>query len=339
MIRRDDSICVILHGGAGALSEKHASKKLPGLQNALDAAWGALCAGESGEQAVAAALSIMEGDEHFNAGFGSYPSSDGVVLMDIGLMRGTGDFMSLLNVRKLKYPSLVALDMFSQGQALMSVWTNQLMQRVEESSGLLKERYGFVENPDDMIAPFVRELVAEKGVFEVESSTFSMGTVGCVVRDTFGKLHAGTSTGGVRLKHNGRVGDSPIIGSGVFADDDIGAISTTGHGESFLKAMFSGFVLAEMRTMQRRNKKVFQKSPAKLKKILAQEFRRMEKLTDGGRGGAIVVPKYGPPQYEFNSFMMSVGMRMGTTQKINQEEVFISLRNGKKLTPESTTNH
>jgi L-asparaginase / beta-aspartyl-peptidase len=332
----ENSICAVLHGGAGTLSEEHGEKKLPHLREALNAAWEVLCDGESGEYAVAAALRVMEGCEYFNAGFGAYPNADGIVLLDVGLMRGTGDFISLLNVRKLKYPSAVALDMFSQGRALMSIWTHEMMTKVENSSSELKAHYGVVESHQELIAPFVSKLIAEKGIFEVEANTLGSGTVGCVVRDTSGKLHAGTSTGGLRLKYNGRIGDTPIIGAGVYANNDICALSTTGYGEAFLRSHFSGFVIAEIRARLRENIKAFEDNPQVLTDILDSELNELQNHYNGN-GGVIIIPSRGAPQYAFNSEMMSVAARTGTCNEVTTEEIFVVTKHGKKLTLDTDT--
>ena len=323
---------VILHGGAGKLQTQHVKRKLPFLRKALDAAWEQLCDGKPGEFAVAAALRVMEGCEFFNAGFGGYPNINGVVLLDIGLMRGTRDFVSLLNVRRVKYPSAIVLDMLCHHRTLMTIWTHELMEQVNQAPLFIRERYGWVRSHEDLIAPYVKKLMQERKALEVSQDGGTHGTVGCVVRDANGKLFSGTSTGGVSFKYNGRIGDTPIIGSGVFADDDVCALSTTGHGESFLLSMLSGYIIAAMRQAQRKQEKVFEKSPKKLTKLLRDEIDEMSRKANKRGGAIIVIPRRGEPCYALNSEMVSLGVRTGSCASIEQDDAFILCQDGSRIT-------
>lgn len=298
--------CVIVHGGAGRLLDERARKKVPVMHRAVEAAWNELNRGKPGEFAVVAALREMEGSEYFNAGYGGYPNVDGIVLLDVGLMRGTRDFVSILNARRMKYPSSVALDLLRDDRSLMTVWTHQLMQQVDSAADFIKERYGWVPTHEDLLSPVVEEWLKKDGGEFSKSGETSGGTVGCVVRDLNGDLCAGTSTGGVNSKDNGRIGDTPVIGSGVFADNEIGALSTTGHGESLMLGLLSGFVLGEMRRDLRQQFDVFRREPEKLTCILEGEFRELSRKTANKGGGMIVIPPHGSPTFSFNSEMISI---------------------------------
>jgi len=326
-----NELSVILHGGAGRLAEEHTHLKLPGMQQALDAAWQVLVSGRSGIEAVAAALRVMEGDQYFNAGYGGYPNVDKIVLLDVGLMKGTGEFVSLVNVRRVKYPSLVALEMFKNHRHLLSIWTYQLECELEARSKEAKQEFGVVTKHKDMIAPFVQELLEKEDGFELVSENASThGTVGCVVRDINGEVHAGTSTGGTSLKFNGRIGDSPIIGSGVYADNEIGALSTTGHGEAFLRSSMSGFVLGEMRRALKDNPEVFTNNN-RLEDLLQKEMEELGRKNPGRSGAIVVVPKQGNPAFAFNSEMVSVAYRTGSPEKIQTSKVMIAKKDGDNL--------
>lgn len=325
-----NNLCVALHGGAGRFVEDHTLNKLPVMKEALDAAWSVLVKGKSGDLAVAEALSVMERSVYFNAGYGGYPNVDGIVLLDVGLMRGSREFVSLVNVRRVKCPSMVAYDMLQEHKGLVSIWTYELEQKLDNTSSENKERYGLVSRHEDLVAPYVTKLLKKKNA-EVESEgngdSSVHGTVGCVVRDAQGALHSGTSTGGVSLKHNGRVGDSPIIGAGVFADNEIGALSTTGAGEAFLRSSLSGFVLAEMRRELRANPNVFIEDPESLKELLEREIGEMDRKTKGKGGAIIVLPPKGDPQFAFNSSMASLAVRVGSETSIRDERVWIARPN------------
>jgi beta-aspartyl-peptidase (threonine type) len=328
----------MIHGGAGTATRERAQKKLPILEQALDLAWQALQTGKPGEHAVAAALGVMEQDEHFNAGFGGYPNIHGIVLLDIGMMRGDRSFISLLNVRRIKQPSAAALDMLKYNSALMTVWTHEMMQQVDGAPEFLKERYGWVGSHEEMIAPSVRELIEKNEALEVSADPESKvgGTVGCVVRDAHGHICAGTSTGGVHLKHNGRIGDTPIIGSGVFADDEIGGLSTTGHGESMLLSQLSGFTIGQLREELRRSPEVFLHQKGRLKEILSAEIDELDRKAPGRGGAIMVVPPAGAPAWAFNTEMVSIGYRWGAANKIECEGVSIEYKDGTYLHPGSS---
>jgi beta-aspartyl-peptidase (threonine type) len=312
---------IIIHGGAGSFGDEHAKLKLPLIQEALHKAWDSIKSGQSAEIACCSALRVLEDSEYFNAGYGGYPNKNGIVLLDVGLMRGNGDFVSLLNVRKLKYPSSAALHMLGHGQNLITVWTQELMEEIQNGDPQLKEECGLVNSHNDLIAPFVVELMKKKG-FEV-SATPDGGTVGCVVRDAQGHICAGTSTGGTSQKSNGRIGDSPIIGAGVYADDEIGGLSTTGHGESFLRVMFSGFLVAELRRQLRVDLDVFEKNPRRLNNIVNSELQNLRGKAKG-RGAVIVMPRSGQPTYGFIADKVSIGIKSSD----NSEDIFVDTQSG-----------
>jgi beta-aspartyl-peptidase (threonine type) len=309
----------------GAFTRSMRKKKLPYLAEARDRAWDALTKGQPGAMAVEAALRVMEECPYFNAGYGGYPNVNGIVLLDVGLMSGNRGFVSIVNMRRVKYPSSVALDMMSRRRAIMTVWTHELMQELDTAAPEIKERYGVVEKHEDLVAPFVKELLGKAQAAEVSS----LGTVGCVVRDASGRLFAGTSTGGVNLKSNGRIGDSPIIGSGVFADDEVCALSTTGHGESFMRSLFSGFVIAEMRRLLRNDPQVFARGPENCRALLENEFDEMKRKAPGTGGGIIIIPAGGEPTFSFNSEMLSVAFRSSRTA--GPGEAMIALADGRAL--------
>ncbi len=320
--------CVIVHGGAGKLPDERALLKVPVMRQAVRAAWDELQKGKPAEFGVAAALREMEASSYFNAGFGGYPNVHGIVLLDVGLMRGNRDFVSLLNVRRVKMPSAIALDMLKPNRTLMTVWTHELMNEVDGAPRFIKDRYGWVKTHEELLSPVVVEWLKDEGVEFTVSGETSGGTVGCVVRDMEGNLCAGTSTGGVNSKDNGRIGDTPIIGSGVFADNEIGALSTTGHGESLLSGLVSGFVLSRMSTSVREHPTVFREHPEKLDAILQSEFSELSRKSGKRGGGMVVVPPFGSPAYSFNTEMISVAFADGGGKEPGKVDSFIAKRGG-----------
>lgn len=308
----DSSLAVIVHGGAGSRENSTwDAEKARSIKESVDAAWGSLVRGEPGEAAVVAGIRVLEANGLFDAGYGSFPDENGKVFLDVALMRGSGDFISLANMSLATHPSEVALDMFPPGTALMSVWTERLKNKLRQVSPELRARYGLVEKDEDLISPYAREIAA--------LSKEKMGTVGCVVRDAEGRIFAGTSTGGTPNKPDGRVGDSPVIGAGVYADDQIGGLSATGHGESFLRSMTSAHVLSEMRREISQDAAIFARYPEKLKAIINAELAKMKAKHSRGEGGIIVIPRVGPPCFSYNSKNMAVGWRTGSADHIYSE--------------------
>lgn len=320
------NIAVIVHGGAGKLHPERAARKVPYLEEAVDQAWKRLADGESGLRAVESAMRVLEGSEYFNAGFGGYPNKNGIVLLDVGVMAGDRRFVSLLNVRRVKYPSAIAIDMLEDTDTLMTLWTHERMLALDKETLEKKERYGLVDSHENLIAPSVREMLTESSGFEVEHGH---GTVGCVVRDMSGQLFSCTSTGGTYLKANGRIGDTPFVGCGVFADNDICALSTTGHGETLMRGLVSGFLIADMRRALREDPDIFSKDPALAKEYLEEELRELRRKVPERGGGIIIIPKGGPPAFACNLAMLAVGYRCGTAEEIAESDAFILTQNGR----------
>lgn len=279
------NIAVILHGGAGVIGKELAQQKQPVLEQAREAAWSVLEAGGSAENAVVDALHLLEASQYFNAGYGAYLDQSGKVSLDAGLMRGNGDFISVLFARNFLYPSKLLAERFSPGMKLSFVWTEEEAAALERHP--LKDAFGWTSGEEEMIAPHIK-----RKDFEV----VSQGTVGCLARDCRGQLFAGTSTGGVANKYRGRVGDSPLIGHGVFADNELGALSTTGYGEAFMRSCFSGFVLAEVRRK------------GEIHSILESELKEMKRKC-GGTGGVIFLPPAEDPTFAFNSPQMALATK------------------------------
>lgn len=322
-------LAVAIHGGAGRFINDFTEKKLSYLKQALDNAWNALCRGAPAIEAVVEALVVLEDSEYFNAGYGGYPNDHGIVLLDVGLMKGSREFVSLINLRRVKYPSRVAFDMLAERPTLMSTWTYELERELDMASDERKKRYGLVKHHQDLIAPYVKKLLEQKEKLEIDNQPLpeNHGTVGCVVRDSQGLLAAGTSTGGVSLKSNGRVGDTPVIGSGVFADNEICGLSTTGHGESILRSLLSGFIIGEIRRDLSSDTLIYEREPERLRMLLERELGEMDRKTQGKGAGLVIIPKHGLPQYAFNASSISLALRAGNQNKRLLDRVVISRLN------------
>ena len=214
---------VAIHGGAGALTpdlEEHAEEIREFLSGVLECARAML---EQGEDAVAVsvgAVSTMESFELFNAGYGATLCSDGTVELSAAVMRGSDRAAgAVAGVRRAEHPIQAAASLLEGREVLL----------IGEAAERQGAAAGVELRPNDFfITP--RQLARLSG-----DADPSRGTVGAVCLDRDGTLAAATSTGGVRGQPPGRVGDSPLIGAGTWADGSV-AISCTGDGEAFIRA-------------------------------------------------------------------------------------------------------
>lgn len=231
---------VVVHGGgASCISADRKERVRQGVVKAVTVGYNLLKEGASAVDAVEGAVAILENDPEFNAGCGSVLNTDGDVEMDASIMDGKNLSTGAVSaVRCIANPiKLARLVMektphcFLTGEgaarfaAEMGVPEIAMEQLITERSKkqLVKEKHG--------------------NSAQKPGSPKNMGTVGAVALDCKGNLAYATSTGGIVNKMVGRVGDSPCVGSGGYADNNIGAISTTGHGESILKVNLARLTL------------------------------------------------------------------------------------------------
>ena len=322
-----NELSIILHGGAWSRSPSEINpEEAVVLRRALDAGWNALCAGLPGERAVVDAIRVLEDCELFDAGYGSFPNEHGEVFTDVALMRGNGDFISLLGVSQVRYPSEVAFDMLQPGARLMTIWTDRRCKAVRDLPADVLRRYGYVEDPSALVSPFARKQSENIRARRERVRPGGHDTVGCVVRDRNGKITAGTSTGGTACKPDGRVGDAPIVGAGVFALDEVVGLSATGDGERILQSLLSGFVIAEVRRQTLHDSNCFLAEPELLSRLINDELARMRGQYPTAEAGLIVMPRHGLPCYGFNATSMCVATRTGTPERVAQEEVGVAIR-------------
>jgi L-asparaginase / beta-aspartyl-peptidase len=214
---------IAIHAGAAdrvdALREDEAEIRAA-LEEALAAGAAALDRGLPASEAVKAAIVVMESCERFNAGRGSALCSDGSVEMSASMMRGDRAAGAVAVVRHTEHPILGAAAVLSSPQVLM----------VGEAADALAERAGVPQRPNSY---FVTDRQRQR--LEEAGRGADQATVGAVCLDGHGELAAGTSTGGIRGQPPGRLGDSPLIGAGTWADGRV-AVSCTGDGEAFIRS-------------------------------------------------------------------------------------------------------
>lgn len=235
---------LMIHGGAGALSHIKAEGSEADFAHSicgiLEQGRGILAEGGSALDAVECCAVLLEDDPLYNAGHGSVLNEYGEVELDAAIMNGRDlSAGAVAGVRNIKNPILLARKVMDQSEHVFLI-----------SRGAMEfaDLCGFEHFPDDyfVIESRVRQLqeAQESGRMmldheDVEEPQRKFGTIGAVALDMNGDLAAATSTGGIVNKRWGRVGDSPVIGAGVFADNETCAVSATGYGEQFLRTVLS----------------------------------------------------------------------------------------------------
>ncbi len=275
---------VLVHGGAGSVPAASQAAHREGCKEAARAGGAVLESGGNAVEAACAAVEVMENNPVYNAGLGCALTRDGGVSLDTAIMCGaTLDAAGLAVLAPFANPVRIAQALLPEKEVLLA----------GEDASLWAESHGFERlDAEALITPASREQW-HKVVHEGASANFAGGTVGAVVRSAEGRLAAATSTGGTMGKTPGRVGDSPLIGVGTYANSYC-AISATGEGESFMRAAFASRVAQLVRA-------------GGLPDHVLEEILVLVNLRYGGEGGAILVtPESGP-----HAFCTTPGMSHG----------------------------
>ncbi len=226
---------IIVHGGAWFLPRRKREAALEGVRLAAQAGWEVLMRGGSAVDAVEAAVRVMEDDPTFDAGRGSYLNLAGEVEMDAILMDGrTLDLGAVAAIQRVRHPISVARKVMEASPhnffvgAGATAFAEQVGIPLCDPAELMGRRGD--EHPEDeqWLPPEWKAAHA-----------LHVDTVGAVALDEVGHLAVATSTGGMPHKAPGRVGDSPLVGSGAYADDRLGAASATGWGERLMRIVIS----------------------------------------------------------------------------------------------------
>ncbi len=302
---------LLIHGGAGNITPAIMDKELEddysqALKEALDKGYAILQKGGTALDAVVAAISTMEDDPLFNAGKGSVFTKKGLNEMDAALMDGSNLAAgSVAGVRNIKNPIVLAREvMLHSGHVMLSgsgAGEFALSQGIEMAS----DEYFFNQSRYDQWLEIRHTNFTQldhkadnlKGHHPLPNPGEKFGTVGAVACDEYGNIAAGTSTGGMTNKRFGRIGDSPVIGAGTYANNASCAISCTGHGEPFLRACVSHDIscLMEYRGLSLKEA---------CDKVIKDKLVKI-----GGEGGLIAVDAKGNYDFCFNSAGMYRGMR------------------------------
>jgi len=307
------TFAIAIHGGAGTIlrSSMTPEKELlykQGLQSAILAGETILNAKGTSFDAVEAAIRILEDNPLFNAGKGAVFTNEGQHEMDASIMNGK-DLMAgaVAGVKNIKNPISLARGVMEKSEHVFMAGpgANEFAKKI--NTELMPDDYFFVQLRYDQLQQALKSDTIVLDHTAPDDKKF--GTVGAVALDVHGNLAAGTSTGGMTNKKHGRVGDTAVIGSGTYANNNTCAISCTGHGEFFLRAVVAYDISCLMEY-----KGLLLKEACDL--VVKQKLVKL-----GGEGGLIALDKNGNIELSFNS----EGMYRGSLKE--GEEMFIGIYN------------
>ncbi len=302
---------IAIHGGAGTILKKNMTPEKEAayqtkMNEALDAGENILKNGGTAMDAVVATIKILEDSPLFNAGKGAVFTNAGTNELDASFMDGkTQNAGAVGGVTNIKNPITAARAVMEKSEHVFL--TGKGAEEFSKKMGLevVDPEYFYTERRWNSLQK-AKDSKQKVGALPLELSDYKYGTVGCAALDKVGNLAAGTSTGGMTNKRYNRIGDAPIIGAGCYANNNTCAISSTGHGEFFIRYAVAHDISARMEY---------------LKEDLQTAANQVvnEKLVKvGGSGGIISVDKYGNVAMPFNT----PGMYRGYA-KPGKREVFI----------------
>ena len=295
----ENKIPIVIHGGAGIILKENISKsKEDSIINKLDEAiskgWELLKKGQSSEMAVIGTIKILEDSPLFNAGKGSVFNNEGKVENDASIMKGNDlNAGASSGTSNVKNPITLAANImnhsqhvFLSGKGAENFAKNRNLEIVNNEYFHTKFRYN--------------QLLDKKG-------DDKYGTVGCVAIDVNGNIVAGTSTGGMTNKKWGRIGDSPIIGAGTYANNKTCGISSTGSGEYFIRTVAAYQVSSLLENHNYDLRKA-------MYKVIHEKIGAI-----GGDGGMIGIDKNSEISMEFNT----PGMYRAYVNKYGEKEILL----------------
>ncbi|WP_298263994.1 isoaspartyl peptidase/L-asparaginase family protein [uncultured Lutibacter sp.] len=306
--RTPNSFAIVIHGGAGGIKREYFTEEqqkayAEKLQEALNAGYLVLEKGGISLDAIQATINVMEDSPLFNAGKGAVYNSEAAQEMDASIMDGqTLNSGAVAGVNHIKNPILAARVVMDSSSHVMLSGKGAEIMAAKYGIEMVDSSYFFTEKRMNQLKKIQgkEQTQLDHTAFLIKNELIDdhkYGTVGAVAIDKNGNIAAGTSTGGMTNKKYGRIGDSPIIGAGTYANNLTCGISSTGSGEYFIRT-----VAAHEVSNLIQYKKV---SPSEaLHEVL---FNQIGKL--GGEGGMILLDKNGDVYWDFNSSGMFRGYK------------------------------
>lgn len=299
---------LIVHGGAWPIPQESFAACHEGIRQALEAGWRFLSAGGSAADAVEAAIVVLEDAPTFDAGIGSHLTRDGLIQLDAILMDGaTLKAGAVAAVERVRNPIHLARRVLEKSEHMMLVASGA--EKFAEENGMA------LCDPSDLITEQERAawLRCREDSHAAENhASHAQGTVGAVAVDSRGSIFAGTSTGGTCCKHTGRVGDSPLIGCGCYADNEWGGVSCTGKGEGIMKIVMAKMAI-DLLAVPPEDPYLLQPKPegsqSELNRAQFVADACVRKLAHRAHttGGLILLDRDGNPAAAFNTPQMSYG--------------------------------
>lgn len=284
-------VAIALHGGAGTIERGGMSEELDAtyrgfLNDAITRGYEQLLEGRSGLDVVVSVIQLMEESPLFNAGRGAVYTWDGTHELDASIMHGQNlDAGAVAGVSTVKSPIALARAVMEDSPHVMLAGAGAETFALEQGFDPVSPEYFATERRRDALEAYKAN---EQAGLKPEAD-HKFGTVGVVVLDQMGNLVAGTSTGGMTGKRWGRIGDSPVIGAGTYADNRSCAVSATGHGEYFIRHTVARSICARM-----------QFGGANLEEAASTVV--MEELVEAdGEGGIVAVDPEGNVALVFNT--------------------------------------
>ncbi len=290
---------LVIHGGAGTIKKENLSPEKEdsirkALNNALSMGETILQNGGTSIDAVEATIMFLENSPHFNAGKGAVFTNEGKNELDASFMDGrTQNSGAVAGITNIKNPIRAARAVMEKSDHVMLSREGAETFAKEQGLEIVDPKYFHTDRRWESLQRAKKKDLGS--VLTENPIDYKFGTVGCAALDKYGNLAAGTSTGGMTNKRYARIGDSPIIGAGTYANNNTCAISSTGHGEYFIRYV----VAYDISAMMEYGNTDFQ---------TAADHVINKKLKEaGGSGGIIGVDKYGNVAMPFNTAGMYRG--------------------------------
>ena len=296
---------IVIHGGAGVIAKSRISEKRQAeykakLNEALELGEKLLKDGAIATDVVVEVINVLEDSPLFNAGKGAVFTHEEKNELDASIMEGkTLNAGAVAGVLDIKNPINAAREVMLNSKHVFLSGTGASEFAKKQGLEIVPNNYFYTE-------PRFQSLKSLKEKERQRTQKDNMGTVGCAVLDSYGNLCAGTSTGGMTNKRYGRIGDTPIIGAGTYANNNTCAVSCTGHGEYYIRLGFARDISA---LMEYKNLSVTQ--------ACREEINKLSELD--GTGGVIAVDAKGNIAMEFNTS----GMFRGFIKSSGEKEIAI----------------
>lgn len=319
----DKPFAIAIHGGAGTISKAKLTPEQEQayrdkLKEAIDKGYKVLDQGGNSMAAIKTAINVLEDSPLFNAGIGAVYTFDGGHELDAAIMDGnTMNAGAVTGIKHIKNPIDLAIAVMEKSPHVMLSGEGAEEFALSQGMSLVAQSYFDTDSRYQQLLDARAKILAAERVEQQASVShiplspldldYKFGTVGAVALDKHGNLAAGTSTGGMTAKRYGRIGDSPVIGAGTYAENGVCAISATGHGEYFIRYQVAGDICAKVKYQQ---KSIIQ---------AADEVINQRLITAGGTGGVIAIDQRGNIATPFNT----EGMYRATRSSGQKAQVMI----------------